>query len=147
MIKHYAQGHKQAATSFYLSMIFAIVGFGIIAVALVQFLQQPQQSIPAGITGSVGVINEVLGVLFFRRADKARQLMMQLIDKLQAEFRDKGLDRVNISDETNPLAAALSVTSFPTTVLIDREGKVASYVAGVRGEAGLRGDLEKLGLK
>jgi len=31
-------------------------------------------------------------------------------------------------------------------VLIDREGKIASYEVGARGEAALRSDLQKLGI-
>jgi hypothetical protein len=90
------------------------------------------------------------------------------LQKLSAEFRDQGLVVVGLSvgEETpvveaflksmplaypNAIAADqlisdLSVNAFPTVVLIDREGKIASYEVGTRGEAALRADLAKLGL-
>jgi hypothetical protein len=51
---------------------------------------------------------------------------------------------VEVSDE---LLSRYSISSYPTVVLIDREGKVASYEIGARGEAALRADLKKLGLE
>jgi hypothetical protein len=50
-------------------------------------------------------------------------------------------------DESNELLAKLAVNAFPTTVLIDRKGNVASYEVGARGEAALRADLAKLGIR
>jgi hypothetical protein len=38
------------------------------------------------------------------------------------------------------------VNSLPTTVLIDRDGKIATYQAGARDEAEWRADLAKLGI-
>ncbi len=49
-------------------------------------------------------------------------------------------------DDSAELAAKLSVNSFPTMVLIDREGNIASYEVGERDETLLRADLEKLGI-
>jgi thiol-disulfide isomerase/thioredoxin len=49
-------------------------------------------------------------------------------------------------DESSELVSKLAVSAFPTVVLIDREGKIASYEVGARGEAALRADLEKLGI-
>ncbi len=49
-------------------------------------------------------------------------------------------------DDSAELIAKLAVNSLPTTVLIDRQGRIASYEAGARGEAALRADLEKLGI-
>jgi thiol-disulfide isomerase/thioredoxin len=98
----------------------------------------------------------------------AREL--PLLEKLSREFRAKGLVviGVDVGEEravlekflktagvTYPIApvalsheavAGYSISSYPTVVLIDREGKVASYEIGARGEAALRADLEKLGL-
>jgi thiol-disulfide isomerase/thioredoxin len=44
------------------------------------------------------------------------------------------------------LIARLSVNAYPTMVLVDRDGNIASYEVGVRGEEALRPDLEKLGV-
>jgi thiol-disulfide isomerase/thioredoxin len=95
---------------------------------------------------------------------------LPIIEKLQREFRDQGLvamgvtvgeDRTtlenfvraatltysNVSVEDGAaIVADLSLTAFPTIVLIDREGKIASYEVGARGEAALREDLKKLGI-
>ncbi|HEV8148231.1 MAG TPA: redoxin domain-containing protein [Bryobacteraceae bacterium] len=95
---------------------------------------------------------------------------LPLLEKLSREFRAKGLVvmGVDVGEEravvekflktagvTYPIApitlsdetlAAYSISSYPTVVLIDREGKVASYEIGARGEAALRADLKKLGL-
>lgn len=78
--------------------------------------------------------------------------------RLAAEFRDVAIIGVSVGappaaklafpvvavEESDALLAALSVNSFPTTVLIDREGNIASYEAGARGEAALRAELAKL---
>ena len=67
------------------------------------------------------------------------------IDRLQSEFADLAVIRVN-ADESPDLAGAFSANSFPTTIVIARDGKVASYEAGARGEARLREQLAKAGL-
>lgn len=92
------------------------------------------------------------------------------IQKVHTEFRDKGLVVLGVSvgeekatiekflktagltypvfrvDEATDLVSKLSVTGFPTVVLLDRDGKVASYEVGARGEDALRKDLAKLGI-
>jgi thiol-disulfide isomerase/thioredoxin len=92
------------------------------------------------------------------------------LEKLNTEFRDQGLTVVGVTvgedrgavdkflktagvtypvvpvEEGSPIVAQLSVTGFPTIVLIDREGTIASYEVGARGEAALRDALIKLGL-
>jgi thiol-disulfide isomerase/thioredoxin len=92
-----------------------------------------------------------------------------VLEKLSAEFRDQGLTVIGLDvDEQKstlteflkstpvafPIAASpvqviadLSVTGFPTLVLIDREGNIASYEVGARTENDLRSDLAKLGVK
>lgn len=49
-------------------------------------------------------------------------------------------------DETAQPIADLAVNSYPTVVVVDREGKIASYEVGVRGEEGLRAALQKVGV-
>ena len=92
------------------------------------------------------------------------------LQKLHQEFHDAGLVVLGITsgedpaatrkflsemplnypivpiDEGSELISKLSVSAFPTVVLIDREGKIASYEVGARGEAALRSDLLKLGI-
>ncbi len=63
------------------------------------------------------------------------------IEKLRGEFPE--LMVITPVDEFPELA----VTSWPTIVVIDRDGKIASYEAGARGESALRADLKKAGLE
>ncbi len=98
---------------------------------------------------------------------------LPVLEKLQAEFREKDLVvlGVTVGEDQSVVArfvksaaltfpivalddsaegvpqiiAALSLTSFPTVVMIDREGKIKSYEVGARGESALRDDLAKLG--
>lgn len=83
VIKYYNQGHRQASVSFTLSMIFAILGFVVVAAAVVVYMRNPEQLGAAVVTGVVGAINEVISFLFFQRADKGRELMMRLVDRLR----------------------------------------------------------------
>lgn len=95
---------------------------------------------------------------------------LPVLEKLQAEFRDSGLvvaaidigeERAAIDkfllttklsfpivpvSETDDLFSRLPVNSFPTVVLIDRDGDIVSYEAGARGEAALRAALAKIGI-
>lgn len=95
---------------------------------------------------------------------------LPVLEKLNSEFHDRGLVvvGVNVGDEKSAvekfldsfrltflvapaeglddLVAELSINAFPTMLLIDRDGKVAAYEVGARGEAGLRKDLAKMGL-
>jgi thiol-disulfide isomerase/thioredoxin len=93
-----------------------------------------------------------------------------VLEKLQAEFRDSGLVVLGIDigeerpaiekflaanklsfpivavSDADDLLSGLSVNSFPTTVLVGRDGDVVSYQVGARGEAALREELAKLGI-
>jgi thiol-disulfide isomerase/thioredoxin len=92
------------------------------------------------------------------------------IEKIYREFRANGLAVLGINvgeekatvekflstagltypmvqvDNANDLVRTLSVGAFPTVVIVDREGNVATYDVGVRSEAELRADLAKLGV-
>ena len=83
VIKYYNQGHRQASVSFILSMTFAILGFIVVAVAVIGYVRNPDQLGTTVVTGVVGAINEVVSFLFFQRADKGRELMMGLVDRLR----------------------------------------------------------------
>lgn len=91
-------------------------------------------------------------------------------DKLRAEFQDKDLVVLGLTvgedqsivarfvketmlsypmvalEGAEDIVSALSITSFPTVVMIDREGRIKSYEVGARGEAALRDDLARLGI-
>jgi hypothetical protein len=85
IVKYYAQGHQQAFTTFIASVAFAIVGFGVIIAACIYLFLHPSEPEPAAISGAVGLATQGVSYLFFRRADKARELMMSLIDRLRED--------------------------------------------------------------
>jgi thiol-disulfide isomerase/thioredoxin len=96
---------------------------------------------------------------------------LPILEKLQKEFRAKGLVvvGVNVGEDKETVAKyvtaasltfpslqlsaddqilkTLAVNAYPTMVLIDREGKVARYEVGAKGEAGLRAALAGTGIK
>ena len=65
----------------------------------------------------------------------------------------KYLAKASLTYPTLPLTAdddllkSLSVTAFPTLILIDRTGKVALYEVGAKGEPALRAALAKQGIR
>ncbi|WCN84284.1 TRADD-N-associated membrane domain-containing protein [Micromonospora sp. LH3U1] len=122
IVKYYAQGHQQAFVTFIASIAFAVVGFGVIIAACVYLLTHPKDPEPAAISGAVGLVTQGVGYLFFRRADNARGLMMQLIDKLRDD-RDR---------EIKFIAGMVSANSIVSPSLRDAV-KVATAVqlAGV----------------
>jgi thiol-disulfide isomerase/thioredoxin len=96
---------------------------------------------------------------------------LPVLEKLHKEFRAKGLVVVgmNVGEDketmskylasaglTYPslqlaaddeLLKSLSVNAFPTLILIDRQGKVALYEVGAKGEPALRAALAKQGIR
>ncbi len=96
---------------------------------------------------------------------------LPVLEKLHQEFRAKGLVvvGVNVGDDAQAIAKyrtaagltypslqltaeddllkSLSVNAYPTVILIDREGKIALYDIGAKGEPLLRAALAKTGIK
>ena len=85
VIKYYAQGYLQASLTFVLSVVVALAGFVLACLAIISFLQNPGVTPVAVVTAVVSAVTEIIGFLFFRRADKARELMTSLIDKLRED--------------------------------------------------------------
>jgi heme/copper-type cytochrome/quinol oxidase subunit 4 len=85
IIKYYAQGHRQASLSFILSMLAAIAGFVIAAAAVVGYLKNPENVTAAVATAVVSAVIELIGFLFFKRADNGRELMMQMVDRIRQD--------------------------------------------------------------
>lgn len=90
VIKYYAQGHRQASVSFILSMVFAVAGFSIAAAAVLSYLINPTNVTGVVVTGTVGAVTELVSILFFRRADRGRDLMMKLVDRLRDDREKEG---------------------------------------------------------
>ncbi|WP_427921502.1 TRADD-N-associated membrane domain-containing protein [Streptomyces sp. cg40] len=92
ILKYYAQGYSQANLGFISSLGFAVIGFfAILASALSLWFLGAKSAVPISITGFSGAISGAVSFLFFRRADKGRELMMGLIDKLRLD-REKELN-------------------------------------------------------
>ncbi len=67
------------------------------------------------------------------------------LDKLKTELPDIAIDRLNVDDAGSAeLMDALSINSFPTTVVIDRDGRIAAYQEGAWTESAWRAVLAKL---
>ena len=87
--EYHAQGLSQSRISFWFSLVFASLGFAIIAFSIVLFTQQ------SGDTWSgagkplfalvAGTIIDAVSALFFVQSNKARQLMTEFFDKLRTD--------------------------------------------------------------
>jgi hypothetical protein len=133
-IKYYTQGHRQASLSFILSMIFAILGFGIVVVAVIGYIRNPGQIGSAVVTGVVGAVNEVVSFLFFQRADKSRELMMGLVDRLRDD-REKErqfigavgtIDQVDDTAIKDALRAAVALKFAESPATLEEIAKLAA---------------------
>ncbi|MEV4508909.1 hypothetical protein AB0K00_08120 [Dactylosporangium sp. NPDC049525] len=134
VVKYYAQGHQQAFITFLASVTFATVGFIVILGAAIFLLMNPNQPEPAALTGAVGLINQGISYLFFRRADKARATMLQLIDKLR-EDREKEIrfiagvvasDSIVAPSLRDAVRAATAVQSFGSNFTPEQLQLIAS---------------------
>jgi hypothetical protein len=109
MQEYHAQGLSQSRISFWFSLVFASLGFAIIALSIGIFLQGsgPQSSWleTAGkplFTLIAGTIIDAVSALFFVQSNKARQLMTEFFDKLRVDRKlDEALNLMKeIEDPT-----------------------------------------------
>jgi hypothetical protein len=93
MQEYHAQGLSQSRISFWFSLVFASLGFAMIALSIGIFLQGPGYS-GAGwldtagkpiFTLVAGTIIDAVSALFFVQSNKARQLMTEFFDKLRVD--------------------------------------------------------------
>lgn len=119
IVKYYAQGHRQASLSFTLSMLAATAGFVIAAGALIGYIRNPENLTAAVVTAVVSAVIELIGFLFFRRADNGRELMMQMIDRIRQDREQErnyiaalsALDQIE-STETKDAMRVVAVLEF-----------------------------------
>jgi hypothetical protein len=137
--KYYAQGYQQSYISFVLSMVFAVAGFAILTVGVAYGISDHQQVLPAGITSAVGLVNQAVGVLFFRRADKARDTMMQMIDRLRAD-REKearllaglaAIEQIDSPSLQDALRASAALSFIDSNLTLDQLTAAAVATASV----------------
>ena len=68
-------------------------------------------------------------------------------ETLQSYMKEKGLDFALINDRNGILAKKFSIEAYPTTMIFDKDGKIAFSSAGYCSTLGLKARLWWLGLK
>lgn len=115
--EYHAQGLSQSRISFWFSIIFASIGFAIIAMSVGLFIQQ-QATISGGggwldaaakpaFTLVSGVVIEAVSALFFVQSNKTRELMTAFFDKLRSDRKlDESLQLMD-GISSNPISSRL----------------------------------------
>lgn len=86
LAEYHAQGLAQSKMSFRLSLIFAGLGFLVIAVAIGLAVASDDASTIASIVPLIGgAVVEAVSGLFFVQSNRARQLMVTFFDRLRAD--------------------------------------------------------------
>lgn len=108
MREYHAQGLSQSRVSFWFSLVFASLGFAIIALSVGIFLQRVDNPNVGWLetagkpvfTLVAGTVIDAVSALFFVQSNKARQLMTEFFDKLRVDRKlDEALKLMNdISD-------------------------------------------------
>lgn len=86
-LKYHSQGLSQATVSFWFSLIFASIGFIIIAMGILTVQSEIEiwKQGKAWISLISGTIIDAVSALFFVQSNKARQLMIDFFDKLRVD--------------------------------------------------------------
>jgi hypothetical protein len=113
--EYHAQGLSQSRVSFWFSLVFASLGFAIIALSVGIFLQQLDHAATGWLdtagkpifTLIAGTVIDAVAALFFVQSNKARELMTEFFDKLRS---DRKLDEALRLVEAIPDAAIGSRT-------------------------------------
>ena len=99
--EYHAQGLAQSRMSFWFSLIFASIGFAVIALSIGIFLQQSRDASAGWLdtagkpifTLVAGTIIDAVAGLFFVQSNKSRQLMVDFFDKLRYAYdEDRQID-------------------------------------------------------
>lgn len=104
MQEYHAQGLSQSRISFWFSLVFAALGFAIIASSIIVFLHS-ETNRDSGWLDSAGkpiftlvarTIIDAVSALFFVQSNRARQLMTEFFDKLRIDRKlDESLALLN----------------------------------------------------
>lgn len=108
MQEYHAQGLSQSRISFWFSLVFASLGFSIIALSVGIFLQGApstggwlESAGKPAFTLVAGTIIDAVAALFFVQSNKARQLMTEFFDKLRVDRKlDEALQLMKEIDDT-----------------------------------------------
>jgi outer membrane lipoprotein-sorting protein len=117
---------------------------------------------PAGLIGPAEK-GKVILVYFWTTWCKPCKPDLPALQALSTEFHDQGLDVIGVTvgeeappveglfpmvgmDDASGIVTDVSLTAFPTFVLIDRDGNIAGYEVGIQGQAALRESLKKVGI-
>jgi hypothetical protein len=121
MQEYHAQGLSQSRVSFWFSLVFAALGFMIIAIAVGLFLQTP--TAPGASFGDnigkpaftlvAGTIVDAVAALFFVQSNKARQLMTDFFDKLRVDRKlDEALSLIGAIREPGVASRAQAIVAL-----------------------------------
>lgn len=113
MQEYHAQGLSQSRISFWFSLVFASLGFAIIASSIIVFLQGNVNPTSGWLESAgkpiftlvAGTIIDAVSALFFVQSNRARQLMTEFFDKLRIDRKlDESLGLLKEIDD--PLIAS-----------------------------------------
>jgi hypothetical protein len=82
VIRYYVHGLRHASTSFVFGMVLAVAGLVISAAAVADYIARPHQLAGPVVAAVFGALVEGVGLLFLRRANKGRDLVLKLVDRL-----------------------------------------------------------------
>jgi hypothetical protein len=109
--RYHAQGLAQSQISFWFSITFAALGFGIIAFgATSAFLVPNTDAIRSAVPIVSGVIIDAVSGLFFVQSNRARQLMSDFFDKLRAD--NKLSEALRLADEITDQKVASNLRAY-----------------------------------
>jgi TRADD-N domain-containing protein len=146
--EYHSQGLAQSRMSFWFSLIFASIGFAVIALSIGIFLQQSKDPSVGWLEGAgkpiftlvAGTIIDAVAGLFFVQSNKARQLMVEFFDKLRIDRKlDEALrlaDSIEDKMTASHLKALLSLNFAEISVdrplfeTVIRNGKQLSEPEG-----------------
>lgn len=119
MREYHAQGLSQSRVSFWFSLVFASLGFAIIALSIVLFIQNDQdgamlqKTAKPAFTLVAGTIIDSVAALFFVQSNKARQLMVDFFDKLRVDRKlDEALSLLSTIDDPLISSKARSIVAL-----------------------------------
>ncbi|MBB3914132.1 TRADD-N-associated membrane domain-containing protein [Rhizobium fabae] len=120
MREYHAQGLSQSKISFWFSLIFASLGFAIIALSIGLFLQNTgsgeswiDTAAKPIFTLVAGAIIDAVAALFFVQSNKARELMVEFFDKLRNDRKlDEALALMSDIDDVQIAAKSKSLISL-----------------------------------
>jgi len=143
--QYHAQGLSQSKISFWFSLIFASLGFGVIIIAILtmdkeaKLTEQGRAFIPL----IAGTIIEAVASLFFVQSNRARRLMTQFFDKLRTDRKfEESLQLANqIPDEA--LQSRLKIMLAMSFAEVKSTNGILSSMFNIEQQPDKRNEMKK----